>query len=419
MAIYINYANKSLSFYSQDKEQLKQLKAVVDDYLTKQSIENEKTEDEELLETTDNIENVEKTEEIEKNNNLRNFIDTLNHDEDGVVDLKLGFQQNLNSANFSELFSNGEINLPEELINLLKKEKQFLVLPNEIVAFDYALMPTLSFWKIKQALNLKLGIDYKNFEKYGKSYKLLKKTKSNSMFAVQLAKYKNSKQLIDYFSNKGLKIKGINFYSGALANFYASHTRGSKNASIIVKISRTNTTIMAILHGAVVCTETLNCGEKEVYRNSTYKFDEYSRKSIAHKYVCYSVSQMAEGNKENTVSREQIEKAYSKTKTTQMAGNFQSRSLNIIDLIHKKIDDMKMFLLQSEFNTSVENVFVDVKNDEVFAKLKLDDATKVYYPENEILKNQKTNKMFTMNTKFTNKGNLGRKSLWSRKNKKA
>ena len=186
-------------------------------------------------------------------------------------------------------------------------------------------------------------------------------------------------------------------------------------------MSETKTTILAIVHGFVVCTETINAGEKDIYRNSTYKFDEYSRRSIAHKFVCYSVSQISDSNMEKGITKDQIEKAYSKTKTNPLAGNFQYKSINMVDLIQKKIDDMKMFLTNSELHANIESVFVDVKNDETFAKLKLNDAVKIYYTENDIFKTQKQSKLFNFNkisTKLTTKG-FFRSNLWSKGKKKA
>ena len=174
MAIYINFLNQTLSFYSQNTEQLNKIKTLLKDYqstkLDSQVGETEQdeedfTENDQMIE---NDENVEKTDENEKINNSRNFVDNLNYDEDGCEDLKLENRVNLNLETFLSLFSEGEVTLSNELISVLKNEKQFLVLPDELVAFDYILMPTLSYFKIKPALNLKLGIEYKNLENYGK-----------------------------------------------------------------------------------------------------------------------------------------------------------------------------------------------------------------------------------------------------------
>lgn len=426
MAIYINYTNLSIDYYTDDAQKLNQIKSLLTVFEEKKLLEEKTTplqEEDEVIESDDgseNSENVENLKETEKNDNFKNIGLVIDSSESNKISINLS-NQTFNLEEFTSLFLNKEIEYPEEIVGILKSEKQVLILPDDIVSFDYVVTPILNFWKTKQALNLKLSIDYKNFDDYGRDYKLMNKVKPNSMYAIQLSRQEIAKRFSNYFSNLGIKFRAINFYSGALASFYSTHVRGAKNASIVVKISENKTTILAIVHGFVVCFETLHAGEKDIYKNSTYKFDEYSRRSISHKFVCYSVSQIAESNSENGITREQIEKAYSKTKTNPLAGNFQYKSINLTDLVQKKVDDIKMFLANSEFKTNIENVFVDVKNDETFAKLKLDNAIKIYYPESDIFKNQKQSKLFNFNniaTKFTKKGILGR-NTWLKGKKKA
>lgn len=425
MAIYINFTNRTLNYYTDDVEKLSGLKPISSESLLESNNDNvEKlelnNEEESILELDESI----KDESLKQNNSLevsKNNIENLNYDEKYKFMWKVSEQDFINLESFVNAFSNNEIIIPDELLSILKLEKQVLILPDDIIAFDTVITPILSFFKSNQALNLKVSIDFNNIDSFGKTFKLVRKAKPNALYAVQLVKQKIAKSFMNYFSDNGIKIKGVNFYSAALASFYINHIRNAKNASIIVKISETQTTILAIIHGFVVGTETLNCGEKDVYRNSTYRSDEYSRRSLSHKFICYAVSNLTESNNDKIVTKDKIEKAYSKTKTNPHAGNFQSRSINIIDLIRKKVDDMIMLLSTSSFKTNIESVFVDVKNDEIFAKLKLANAVKVYYPEYEIFKSCKNSKMFNfnkLNLKNTNKG-LSWKNLWSKGKKKA
>ena len=67
--------------------------------------------------------------------------------------------------------------------------------------------------------------------------KVVNKIKPNIIYGIQLARQEIAKKASDLFSSNGVRVKGLNFYSGCLGSFYSSHIRGAKNASIVVKIT--------------------------------------------------------------------------------------------------------------------------------------------------------------------------------------
>lgn len=427
MAIYISFIDKSLYFYLKENEKIKLLKKVAKNF-NQSELERDELEGEgDEQELSFSGESVNKELKNGKNYNLNVSEKALNEIEQKEHDYfrwKLTELQESNLDEFIQKFLGFELELPEELISQIKSEKQFLILPDEIVAFDTITVPSLSPWKVIQALNLKLSLNYKDIDSYSKKYKLISKVKPNSIYAIQVSKSQIAKSFSDYFSKLGIKLAGVSFYSSLLGSFYSTHIRGAKQGSIIVKVSEKQTTILAIIHGFVVMTETLHAGESEIYKNSTYHYGEYSRRSLSHKFVCYSVSKIV-GNGESkqksdeVITREQIEKSYSKNRTNPLAGNFQFRSLGVAELIRKKIDDMILCIEKSELAVKIDRVFVDIGSDQAFAKLKLASAIKVSFAERDIFKTIKTREVFkfkTFSPIFTKKG-FSWSDLWRKKDK--
>lgn len=393
MALYINFLNKSLQIYSKNAENLR---GIIEASQGDENIpdEAEETSGEELMmdETAEkDTENGAKTPAANEN---------ISFDEENLLRWKLEGIEDASPEEFAAKFRKGDISIMDEVLKEIKSEKQILILPDELVAQDFVVVPSLSPWKAYQALSTKLAVDYKDFSSLLCTKKLIMKVKPNAVFGVWTSRPEATRNFADYFAGQGIRFSGINFYSGALAEFYSKHIRGAKSSSIVVKISKYQTTIIAIVRGFMVATETIPVGEEDVYRNLSYKRGEYSRRYISHKYICFEVSKISSDDSqkkpERKLTRDAIERAYSKTKTNPLAGNFQSRSLPTADLIVKKLDDMVAFLANSELKLESPKIFIDVMHKETFEKLKLAGAVKVYYPEAEIFKATRTSKHFRL-----------------------
>lgn len=429
MALFINYTNKCLQFYSKETEQNLENKDL------ENKLESEENSQDEVFAESENVEDVQdlvnETEEKEESEIEEKETEpvsgkdlTLDFTEKNMQKFKFENIDDISLQEFFDKFEKNELEISKDLIENLKKEKQLLVLPDELICFDFVTIPNLGYVRSKKSLNTKLSINYKDIEKLGKSIKIVNRIKPNIIYGIQLARQEIAKKINDYFVQKGVKVKGLNFYSGCLGSFYSSHVRGAKNASICVKISENKTTILAIIHGNVVATTTLQCGERDVYKNTTYKFDEYSRRSMSHKFVCYSASKIGanvDSKKSNEKpTREQIEKVYSKARLSPHAGNFQFKSINIIEHIKKKIDEMIMFIKSSEVSIGIDKIFIDVKNTETFEKMKISNAVKVYYPENDIFSSSKPNEILKFNViSSLMNGGFSWSDLWKKLNKKA
>ena len=226
MSININFTNRSIDFYTDSEEKLSQMKSILQtfqkDKIAEKKVEEQQTEEElleledsestenvENAENTENAENVKKTNEITKNDNLKNIYN-INYEESNKTFLKLN-DEYINLESFTSEFLNKTAEMPDELLQTLKLDKQVLILPDEIVSFDYVVMPVLNILKTKQALNLKLSIDYKDFDKHKTDVKLISKVKPSSIYAVQLVREETAKRFINYFNDLGIKTKALNY----------------------------------------------------------------------------------------------------------------------------------------------------------------------------------------------------------------
>lgn len=292
-----------------------------------------------------------------------------------------------------ELAKNKEIFSPQ-FVGSIKLDKKFLVLPDELIAYDCVTLPSLKPWKLGEALKLRLSVDYKDFGAYNFTYKNIAKTKQSSVFAIELVNQRQVNKILNIFKKYGIKVKGASFYSSCLTNFYTSHVVLSKFGSVVVRLDKNHTTILAISHGFLVASYSIACGYEDILAGASYKQEEFSKKMTAYKYICYELSNKSEESKKQKqadLSIEEIEKAFPTAKTNLLAPMFQVRNASGKEVIKQKIFEMLEYLKESDLQIYAEKVIIDTESQEAFDALKLQNSIRIDISESEIFDKIKPN----------------------------
>ena len=292
-----------------------------------------------------------------------------------------------------ELAKNKEIFSPQ-FVGSIKLDKKYLVLPDELIAYDCVTLPSLKPWKLGEALKLRLSVDYKDFGAYNFTYKNIAKTKQSSVFAIELVNQKQVNRILNIFKKYGIKVKGASFYSSCLTNFYTSHIVLSKFGSVVVRLDKNHTTILAISHGFLVASYSIACGFEDILAGASYKQEEFSKKMTAYKYICYELSNKSEESKKQKqadLSLEKIEKAFPTAKTNLLAPMFQVRNASGKEVIKQKIFEMLEYLKESDLQIYAEKVIIDTESQEAFDALKLQNSVRIDIPESQIFDKIKPN----------------------------
>lgn len=292
-----------------------------------------------------------------------------------------------------EFAKNNDIFSPQ-FINSIKLDKKYLILPDELVAYDAVTLPSLKPWKLGEAIKLRLSVDYKDFGAYNFTYKTISKTKQSSVFAIELVNQKSVNKILNIFKKFGIKVKGVSFYSSCLTNFYTSHVVFSKFGSLVVRIEKYHTTLLAISHGFLVANFSIACGFEDILNGASYKQDEFSKKMTAYKYICYELSNKSEENKkqkQSDLTLEKIEKEFPTAKTNLLAPVFQVRNASAKEIIRQRIFEMVEFLKESDLKINIDKVIIDCESEEAFNALKIENSIQINIAEDEIFNKIKPN----------------------------
>ena len=298
-----------------------------------------------------------------------------------------------------------------------KPEKKFLVLPDELLGFDTITIPSLNPWKVKENLKLKMCATFNDISRLNISYKAVNKIKPNSIYAIQFIKEKTLSSILDSFRKNGFKFKGVNFYSSCLSDFYSSHINLSKNGTVIIKVNKKHTTIIAISHGFLILTTTLACGEADLLNNIEYKYDNFSKKMIGYKYLCHELSKINSHNNTPTnkdITLDQIDSFYNKNKNNLPSTDYKPRRSSVIDAIKGKVSEVISFLNKSDMKIKVDRIFIDTHKKEIFNSLDIDNSIHINFYDRQIFETFKQNSLL----KFNKINNLSNNKNNNKKNKK-
>ncbi len=138
------------------------------------------------------------------------------------------------------------------IVDILKKEKNFLVLPDEVVGYDMFSVPTVKFGK-NQYFETKFNSLYNKSNTLNVYCQVLEKQKEQTSYNFYYLKKEVIESVITVFKRFNINLTGITFYSQCLIDFvFSSNKQITKGNSIVIFNSNNLKKYVAIHNGIIL-----------------------------------------------------------------------------------------------------------------------------------------------------------------------
>ncbi len=220
----------------------------------------------------------------------------------------------------------------EEILEILKKEKNTVILPNELVAVNNIEVPNIKR-KTKEHFETKFDLIYNKDKDLKKTEFLYSTNKNIATFVFATTKEKFIKQITSTFEMFGVKINNFSFFSAMVRDYVLQAQKSFAKENFVVALVGDNIDLVAVSKGEVVCQYT-------IYNN----IEKQSRK-----YVAYIKSNYKKISKEETTLEDLFKKSEKKEKKVDFYERFQFF-----------VDNFSKYLKNSGLNFEFEKiVFID------------------------------------------------------------
>lgn len=148
----------------------------------------------------------------------------------------------------------------DEIYKILKKEKNYVVLPNNLVAINNITVPYSR--KIpNRYLETKFDLIYNKSKDLIMSEKLYLTDKTTSTYSVAITKQKYRDDIVSNFEKYGVKIVGVLFYSSLVKNYVLAKQKQLVKENFVVAYFGDESCLSAISKGDIVCTQIVDGGK--------------------------------------------------------------------------------------------------------------------------------------------------------------
>ena len=158
------------------------------------------------------------------------FIQQQNEQKSFAVDFLMG---NAEKKDFSKIIEDFCKN-NEEILNILKVEKNFVVLPDQIVGIDNLEVPTVQFSTKNKFFKTKFELLYNNKKNMIAYEKLYYKDKNKSIYHFAMTKFEIINQIIETFKKFNVLINGVSYFANVLSEYLFD-----KNKNFAIKLLKT------------------------------------------------------------------------------------------------------------------------------------------------------------------------------------
>lgn len=269
----------------------------------------------------------------------------------------------------------------DKLKQVLQKEKNYVVLPDEIAGYGNLDVP-YSFFNSKSYFKTSFDSLYNKNKNLIYANKLLYSNKNISRYVFVSVRKQIIDDIINSFSTYSIKVQGISTYSNVLYNYVTRNNGELAKHNILIFEKENNFNIYAASHGFIL-------GYQNVKMES-------SRQDFAKKYVKFAKNNL----KQSGFYKNEIDDLIAKSKIE------QEYPIDAMQKIRFTIDDFKEHFKTSKLNiifdrTILLNSKTDNKVDNEIISLKFDKV--------EILTSYKSSNIYV---------NKRRGLLWERSAKK-
>ena len=268
------------------------------------------------------------------------FIKQQNEQESFAVDFLMEKAQKKDFCGIiDEIFEQNDL-----VLQILRKEKNFVVLPDQVVGFDNLEVPTVKFATKNKFFKTKFDLLFNQKNNMSVFENLVFKDKNKSIFQFAMIKQDVINQVVETFKKHGVAINGISYFSYVLGEYLASQNRSfSKTNSLVIK---NNYNLFAYSNGILLGTKVLEFGKnKQIFAKKYAKFTQ-NRENLT-KYL--------DKNFEKGIAQTKLEKQNEQSNLSKLEwlvddfkASFEKSSL--------KIKFEKVFLINSKFDGQADDI---------------------------------------------------------------
>ena len=246
-----------------------------------------------------------------------------------VVDFLYKRNMNENKFNFPSIIE--KVCAEKEIVKILKKEANTVVLPNDFVCIDTLTVPYEKRDTRRYMLS-KFDLLYGGKDKFVLKDEMFSKNRNVATFLLYIAKSEIVSQIVKTFERFGVKIKNISFEASVLAESILPESKQfAKQNFLVVKIGKQIFEFVVLIKGRIFAHDKVS-----------FESNELSKKYA--KYVKANYKKLSDNT---SVNEKEIEK---------IRVNLQKNDKT--DLLPTFIEDLKEFYRKSDFSIEFDNVII-------------------------------------------------------------
>ena len=171
----------------------------------------------------------------------------------------------------------------DEIYKILRKEKNYVVLPNSLVGINSIIVP-YSRKGANKYLTTKFDLIYNNAKDLKMKENLYFTDKTISMYTFVATKDRYIDSIYSNFEKLGVKLVGISFYASAVKNFVLSKQKSLAKENVVVAYFGDEICLSAISKGEVVCNQLVD-GNKNDFAKKYVSFIENNYTKLSEKEI--------------------------------------------------------------------------------------------------------------------------------------
>ena len=165
----------------------------------------------------------------------------------------------------------------DEILNILKKEKNYVIVPDEVIGFGSLQVPA-SKRSGNKYFKIRFDLVYNKHNNLTYTNDLYSVENGISTYTFACAKKHVFEDIISAFGKFSVKIFGISYYSQVLSNYVLKYRADVSKHNFIIMEKETNLKIYGVAKGKVIGYKTVNLDKN--YENYAKKYVKFTKNNL-------------------------------------------------------------------------------------------------------------------------------------------
>lgn len=215
----------------------------------------------------------------------------------------------------------------DQIAPILSKEKNYVILPDQVVGFDNLEVPSVKFGFKNKFFKTKFDLLFNQKNNMSVFENLYYKDKFKSIFQFVLIKKDIITQIVDGFKKHGVEINGISYFSAVLAEYLSENYKLFQKSNCLVVFNNESVDLFAYANGLLLGTRKV-----EIANNS----QSFAKKFAKFTQNRQNLTKYLDQNFENSILQTKVERPNEEIvcakydwQISEFMSNFEKSNLNI------------------------------------------------------------------------------------------